>query len=760
MQPCSLCHLASLCKSRSYGRHRIRAIAGLIVGGNLLLESLLPARRQLFSRKQREQTSNRKGPRPDIQGLRAFAVIVVILDHLLHWPRGGFIGVDVFFVISGFLITGHLMREYDKTGHISFVSFYKKRAKRILPAAALALAVTTAFSYFAFNSARFQSTVWDGFWGLFFGANWRFAATGTDYFQADGPVSPLQHFWSLAVEEQFYFVWPWVLLLGFTIFLRGNRASSYRARHTVAGVAIGVVTSSSLAWAIWETETNAGVAYFSTISRGWELGIGAGLAVAIPLLHRLPNFIRPLLAWSGTIGLFASLFVIDASTAFPAPAALLPTLSAAAFIAANTGREAHSSLFLFTNPVSGYIGNISYSLYLWHFPVIILSGEFIEDDGPFFYVVIVAAIVSTSVFSYHLWEDFIRRSGWLSGNKKWRKELTFSEGYKRTALGLLAVVTLATTGAALMPRDNPTVPPLAKSSVTTGQPAVTAPTVAYGPEVTALQTSIKTALTATEWPELSPTLDAVIAGPQVPADITRCGGIAPINEDACTWGDTSAPRTAVIIGDSVALTYVAALRDVFKDRPEWKLSTYATFGCTYTDVRISSADARIAEGCPAKKDEAVAAIKRLQPDIVFVTHTYEPRESLETKSVLTAEQWEQSTQKFVESFAPSAKKIVFLAPPPSDADVKTCYSRVSTPSDCVSQVTGQWFSIGAAEERIAAKIGGAWVDSSRLFCDDRGVCPSFVGTTPTKMDKVHITADYAQKIAPGLAEELTLQKLL
>ncbi|WP_447644321.1 acyltransferase family protein [Nocardioides zeae] len=151
-------------------------------------------------------------PRRDIQGLRAFAVTAVVLDHLLGWPHGGFVGVDVFFVISGFLITGILLREHERTGTISFVGFYRRRAKRILPASILVLAVTVALSYALVGRLRADSIATDGLWALFFGANWRFTTQATDYFAANGPVSPLQHYWSLAVEEQFYFVWPWLML--------------------------------------------------------------------------------------------------------------------------------------------------------------------------------------------------------------------------------------------------------------------------------------------------------------------------------------------------------------------------------------------------------------------------------------------------------------------------------------------------------------------------------------------------------------------
>ncbi|HEY4616092.1 MAG TPA: acyltransferase, partial [Citricoccus sp.] len=151
--------------------------------------------------------------RRDIQGLRAVAVLAVFLDHLAGWPRGGFVGVDIFFVISGFLITGLLLREYERTGTISFRTFYARRVKRILPASVLVLAVTTVLASLLFPLTRTLSTVGDALWALVFAGNWRFAVSGTDYFQEGTLPSPLQHYWSLGVEEQYYLLWPLLMVI-------------------------------------------------------------------------------------------------------------------------------------------------------------------------------------------------------------------------------------------------------------------------------------------------------------------------------------------------------------------------------------------------------------------------------------------------------------------------------------------------------------------------------------------------------------------
>lgn len=261
--------------------------------------------------------------RPDIQGLRMVAVGAVIADHLLGWPVGGFVGVDIFFVISGFLITGLLLREHQRTGSISFVRFYRRRIKRILPAATLVIMFTVLVAHLLFASSRATATLWDGVWAFAFAANWNFAAQGTDYFPAGGAISPLQHYWSLAVEEQFYFAWPWLMLLIFA--LAGRRAHwNKRIAHRIVGLVMVGIIIASFAWAIFDTQNAPTWAYFSTFSRTWELGIGAVLAVFAGTAARLPAIARTSLGWVGLLGIVASVFIVNGNAGFPAPWAVLP----------------------------------------------------------------------------------------------------------------------------------------------------------------------------------------------------------------------------------------------------------------------------------------------------------------------------------------------------------------------------------------------------------------------------------------------------
>lgn len=203
--------------------------------------------------------------RADIQGLRAVAVIAVIVNHVIAWPSGGFAGVDVFFVISGFLITGLLLRDHEQHGKISLAGFYARRVRRIVPAALTVIVVTAAVGYFLFNRARSMSTIWDGVYSLLFVANWRFTALGTDCFHATDPASPLQHYWSLSVEEQFYLVWPWLVIIVLAVAVKLLR-SPHRARVAL-GIVMAALVAVSFLYAVQQTASSPAAAYFSTFSR-------------------------------------------------------------------------------------------------------------------------------------------------------------------------------------------------------------------------------------------------------------------------------------------------------------------------------------------------------------------------------------------------------------------------------------------------------------------------------------------------------------
>ncbi|WP_454811323.1 acyltransferase family protein [Paenarthrobacter nitroguajacolicus] len=696
------------------------------------------------------RTLDKNRLRPDIQGLRAFAVLAVILDHLIGWPRGGFVGVDIFFVLSGFLITGLLLREFERTGAISFRGFFKRRIKRILPASMLVLLATLAASYFVFNGARWITTLWDAISAALFASNWRFAIAGTDYFQADGPVSPLQHYWSLAVEEQFYFVWPVVLLASIAIYLKivGPKGSP----RVAAGIAIISISTLSFLWSLLETQNNSGVAYFSTFSRAWELGLGAILAIFAPTLSRIPGYLRPVLAWIGLGGMILALFVIEESHSFPAPTALLPVLSTCIVVAAGTGTGEHRLLAPLTNRVARYIGDISFSLYLWHFPVIVIGSQLIHDSEPFSILVLVGAFTLLSIYSYHLLEDPVRKSSWMEQTLRQHKSpKVISEGYKLTALSAMALVTAAIVVPLLVTK--PSAP--AAAQLPMPNPTAAKTQEGFAPELATLQRELSAALRADTWPTLSTSVETVIAGGQVPKDILACGLEAKlVQQDICTWGDPSATKTAVIVGDSISLTYVETLRSAVGDSSGWQIKSFGTFACAFADERAFGIDT--SDACEARNQDATKSIAQIQPDVVFVAHHYLERKPAGSTTAMTSDQWQKALRARLDPLLPSAGKIVFLSPPPADKDINECFTKTSVPLDCMSRKPQHWYEIAKGEQDLASVIDAVHVDTSNWFCVD-DLCPSFARDIPVKMDWAHMSPAYQARLGGVAREQLTLQ---
>jgi peptidoglycan/LPS O-acetylase OafA/YrhL len=663
--------------------------------------------------------------RADIQGLRALAVLAVIANHLAGWPRGSFDGVDVFFVISGYLITGILLREFESRETISFRRFYARRIKRILPVGLFVIGATLCATRVLAGIDRYHFAAKDAIAAVLFAANWRFAHTGVNYFNQALPPSPLQHYWSLSVEEQFYFVWPW-LMLG--LLLIGFRLRFWRREHArlVAGVAIALISGVSLWFAFAQTASNPTVAYFSTFDRAWELGLGALIAIAAQPLGRCDPRLRLLVALVGLIGVLVSLFVVRSSPGFPAPWALLPTLSTAAVLGAGAGLQSRSLLAL-TNPVSQYLGNISYSLYLWHFPVVVLIVAVFARYSAAYWVIGLALIFGLSAASFHLLEDPARRGTWFR-QRPGRLPMP-ALGWLKYAIACAATALIAGAGLLVVRATEPTrlvLPAPVLIGHTQDDPADCVGGAALDPRhhCARLNTGHRVAPLPGQLPDDTGGAYACYAYLRQPMH-------------PCLYGSTRPDATRVaLIGDSHAAALLAMLEPQL-DAVNWRVTVFVGQTCGWLPPALSPS-------CPG--------LRLIQRDLLHGHY-----------AIVIATELRQYTSPVAQHLAAmrpvaatGARIVVVEDDPGVSAASTACVGRVtySATGDCGTSANFAYQDPDRLAQ-AAERIPGAVVIPTRQYYCRGDFCPATIGNVIVYRDTAaHVTASYARTLSPYLVEAI------
>jgi peptidoglycan/LPS O-acetylase OafA/YrhL len=659
--------------------------------------------------------------RADIQGLRAVAVLAVIAYHMAGWPKGSFVGVDVFFVISGYLITGILVREFESRQTISFLGFYARRIKRILPAGLFVIGATLCATRVLAGIDRYHFAAKDAIAAVLFVSNWRFAHTGVNYFNQALPPSPLLHYWSLSVEEQFYFVWPW-LMLG--LLLIGLALRFWRREHArlVAGVAIAVISGISLRLAFAQTTTNPTVAYFSTFDRAWELGLGALVAIAAQPLGRGRPRLRLPVALVGLAGVLVSLFVVRSSPDFPAPWALLPTLSTAAVLGAGAGLESRSLLPL-TNPVSQYLGKISYSLYLWHFPVVVLIVAVVAQYSAGYWVIGLALIFGLSAASFHLLEDPARRGTWFR-RRPGRLPIP-APGWLKYATACAATAVIAGAGLLVVRATEPTtlaLPAPVLIGQTQDDPVDCVGAAALDPRhhCARLNTGDRVAPLPGELPDDTGGAYACYAYLRQPMH-------------PCEYGSTRPDATRVaLIGDSHAAALLAMLEPQL-DALNWRVTVFVGQTCGWLPPALSPT-------CPG--------LRVIQRDLLH--HHYAIVIATELR------QYTSSVAQHLQAMRPVAAtgaRIVVVEDDPGVSAASTaCVDRVtySATGDCGTTAAFAYQDpdrLAQAADRIP---GAVVIPTRQYYCRD-DFCPATIGNVIVYRDTAaHVTASYARTLSPYL----------
>jgi peptidoglycan/LPS O-acetylase OafA/YrhL len=684
--------------------------------------------------------------RGDIEGMRALAVALVLLGHAgVPFLPGGFVGVDVFFVISGFLITGLLVTELERTGKVSLLKFYARRAKRILPAAGVVLAGALAITVLFLPRIRWAATGWDIVAAGGYGINWRLAERSVDYFAADQAPSIVQHYWSLAVEEQFYLIWPLLIVV---LGLLGRRRRWSMRPLLLIGLAAVVVPS--LAWSVLLTETDPGRAYFVSTTRLWELGLGGGLAILAPRLAGLRRPVAEVLGWGGLAAIVAGAVAFDATTAIPGTLALVPTLGSVALIAAGCAAATTGPASVLGRRPVRAVGAASYSLYLWHWPVIVAAEAQFGKLSPVAGLAAVLAAAGPAVLTYRLVENPLR----------WSKALT-RHPVRAIQLGAACTV-LPTVGGMLLyfavwPAALPT-PPSARNAGVAGAgtsgPAVAGATVlAKNPRGDRAGAPVDRV--SSLWPDpfsVRDDLPDAYRDGCVPTGTT--GELKP-----CEYGVRDAATTVVLAGDSHAGHWLPALEAIAVQK-RWRLVVHLRNSCPLLDVEVALPRSdQPFTGCTEWNRELRSVLTGPQrPDLLVTSGTlYQPiraGKALVGKAGAQA-QVEGLRHTWSQLAGAGVRVAVLRETPQPRIDMAEC---AATNRDkltkCAFPRPNALAGVGTLQEQAAAGLDNvALIDLNDAICPT-DPCAAAIGGALVYRDSGHLTATYAATLAPRLADAL------
>jgi len=671
--------------------------------------------------------------RPDVEGLRAVAVALVVLYHVgVPHLGGGYVGVDVFFVISGYVITGLLLREKAATGRTSLLSFYGRRARRIIPAAALVIVVSVLATRLLLGVVASSQVVGDARWASVFLANFHFTATGTDYFLSQRPPSPLQSFWSLAVEEQFYVVYPTIFLLVASV----GRRLSLRAKLATF-LAAAVVAS--FAWSVVQTSSDATAAYFSPFTRAWELALGALVAVGAGSLRRLPPGLASTLTWAGLAGIVGAAFGFTNTTSYPGSWVAIPVVATALVIAGGTAAPRRGAEALLSLGPFRWLGRWSYSMYLWHWPILMIAAQYQgRRTLPVSVNVLLAALaLGLSVLTYAFVENPIRHARMLA-RIRWA---SVGVGVVASALCIGVVTALSPpspAGAALG-----TVPG-------TGAPPASAAEVGRAVAAARLITSVPA--------DVSP---SVVAAPNdwggLPADAYGCEAhLAVTTVPACVFGDPHGIHTMVLYGDSSALMWFEAF-DAIAKQAGWRLVVLGKDWCHAAYVArtnppgFGTLGGRFTQ-CDVWHRYATQRINRMNPDLLVVTGI--PRGQVYPNGKLTPALWQRGlTQALSAVTGPKTRKVVLGDIPITPHINPDCLARHSGDVQACSGYPDAYYrSMSVAEQVAAAATGAGYVNVTPWFCST--TCTDIIDNIVVYKDDDHITATYSRYLENVLSAAL------
>jgi peptidoglycan/LPS O-acetylase OafA/YrhL len=636
------------------------------------------------------------GFRPDIEGLRGIAILLVIAYHAgIPGASGGYLGVDVFFVLSGYLITGLLLREAEDTSRIDLAQFYARRARRLLPAAVLVVLATLALGVLVYPPMEQRGLANAAFATSFYISNLWFAFLSTDYLASHAAPSPLLHTWSLAVEEQFYLFWPLMVALA----VRGARGAARRTRLVATTVVVGVA---SFVGALMLARIAPSWAFFASPTRAWEFAIGALGVLLVPALLRLPARATRTLAWAGLATVLVASVTFGAATRHPGPISLLPVVGTVLVLMAGA-RDAGTGVGrVLSAGWLQWVGRLSYSWYLWHWPLLVLGQVAFPQGGAPLRLLLVALSLGLAAATLRLVENPIRYNRSLA--RRTRLTLAGAVGLTLAAGGLSGGVRMLAVRLQAAP----------------GQAAFT---------------------------------NAGRDLPEVPAE---CHLLSPFAAEAgeCVLANPAAPVTVALFGDSHALQWLPAMERLARQNG-WKLVSLTKAGCPAALVQPPPPLDATEQACLRWRGATLARLAALAPHAVVMT-------SANTHVRAGAAEWQAGTARTLAAFAEAGVPVVLLRDTPwPDQHVPHCLARSAWTAwwlgrrPCTFPRTTPLAELAASREKAAAASvpGVRYVDMTPEICG-APACDPYRDGMVLYYDSHHLSATFSATLAPALERAL------
>lgn len=653
------------------------------------------------------------GFRYDIEGLRAVAALLVAVYHIWLGRVSG--GVDVFFVIAGFLVTATLLRQLERTGRVRPGLFLGRLLVRLLPNAMVVLAAVLAATLVLLPVTRRADVLREIAASALYVENWQLISASVDYLARDRGDSPVQHFWAMSIQGQFYLIWLALALVA----VRLGAAGSARRRFALL---VAAVTAGSFVWSATHTYLDQPVAYFHTATRAWEFGTGALVALGVLAVPRLRPGVERLLGWVGLLLVTATGLLLPVASVFPGVAALVPVLGAVLILLSGSPVAGSAARVLSVRPLVS-LGGVAYAIYLWHWPLLVftLHVRGVDRAGLLDGLLVLATSVVLAYASTHLVERPVRNLRW-DRRGEW-----------------FAPVTGATAALLLV-------------GVTGTVSATTVPRMPVGNEVRLSHWADPASSADFRHPPSDNPYPGFVAASQDEPPMGRDGchqGLRGAEVIRCVYGDPDAARTMVLVGGSHSVHWQPALHEIGR-QTGWRVETMTKSGCRQGLSLVGPehalyADAPINASCRAWNEEMLAILLSERPDLV-VGNTTTVDGGIEVLPPYYREFWRELAG------ADIAMLGIRGTPRASTNRVDCIAEHGPAAPECQLLRAATLAESNPADELDRELPGLEVVDVNEWLCDDV-TCPPVIEDTIVYHDAHHLSATFSRALAQPLFRE-------